>query len=124
MAIVEQEIPVAPPLHPMMHGEFEEKNIVTIDQFSRNDIEAVLSLGEVLASRMAQKPREVPPLLSQMVVKAVMFEDSSRTAGTFTSAAGYLGRTPNGPTSKPARRVRESHTWKRCAALRDRLIPC
>jgi len=74
---------------PMINASFQGKSILSIDQFTRDDIETVIHWAEKLAK--ARLERRIPQLLKGMVFKAVMFEDSSRTAGSFMSAAAYLG---------------------------------
>jgi aspartate carbamoyltransferase catalytic subunit len=79
----------------LINGNFGGKTLLSIEQLSRTDIELVLKL----AARFEQlhNQRKLPQLLTGRVVKAIMFEDSSRTADTYLSAAAYLGATPIQP---------------------------
>jgi aspartate carbamoyltransferase len=74
---------------PKIDGHFEGTNIISIDQFSRADIDHVHEAASAMEA--ARQHNSVPPLLGGRILRAVMFEDSSRTAGSFMSAAMYLG---------------------------------
>ncbi|MDB5164978.1 MAG: pyrB [Candidatus Saccharibacteria bacterium] len=86
---------------PRINGEFEGKNLLSIDQFAREDVETVLELaGSMEAAReafRADRTNKIPQILSGFVLKAVMFEDSSRTSDSYMSAAAYLGAIPIQP---------------------------
>ncbi len=83
---------------PKIEGEFEGKNLLSIDQFSRSDIEKVLSLTANIDAALDARDKEkhnpllrIPQLLSGFVFKALMFEASSRTADGYMAAAARLG---------------------------------
>lgn len=73
----------------MMNGAFQGKNFISIDQFTRADIDTLLDLA--LTMELAVIEKNVPQLMQGKVFKAVMFEDSTRTAGSFITAALRLG---------------------------------
>ncbi len=70
---------------PMIDNDFEGKNIISIDQFTRGDVEYFLDVtADMEAARHA---KAVPRLLGGKVLQAVMFEDSSRTSNAYLAAA-------------------------------------
>jgi aspartate carbamoyltransferase len=72
-----------------IHGNFQGKDIVSLDQFAVGDLYTVFDLalkmrGLVLASEPSQ-------ILAGKVVSLLFFEPSSRTFGSFASAVKRLG---------------------------------
>jgi aspartate carbamoyltransferase len=72
-----------------MNGAFQGKNFISIDQFNREDIDTLLDLASTM--ELAILENNVPQLMRGKVFKAIMFEDSTRTAGSFNTAALRLG---------------------------------
>lgn len=64
---------------------FKDKDIISIDEFSREEIEYILTV----AASLEKKPR--PTLLAGKILATLFFEPSTRTRLSFTSAMMRLG---------------------------------
>lgn len=73
----------------LIHGLFQHKDILSLDQFTAGDLYRLFTL----AGEMKRLVREHKPssLLAGYVVSLLFFEPSSRTFGSFASAIKRLG---------------------------------
>jgi aspartate carbamoyltransferase catalytic subunit len=72
-----------------IEGDFYGKDILTLDQFSREDLERVITLTREMKGRSLR--RELPNSLANLLVTLLFFEPSSRTIGSFDAATKRLG---------------------------------
>jgi aspartate carbamoyltransferase len=72
-----------------LEGEFAGKSIVSIDQFSRADVETVLSEAATMAELVRLSGRS--SLLHDKIVANLFYEPSTRTFLSFEAAAQRLG---------------------------------
>ena len=70
-------------------GDFHGKDILSLDQFSMEDLARVLALTREMKERSQR--RELPGLLANLLVTLLFFEPSSRTIGSFDAATKRLG---------------------------------
>ena len=70
-------------------GDFHGKDILSLDQFSREDLAQVIALTREMKGR-AQR-RELHNCLANLLVTLLFFEPSSRTIGSFDAATKRLG---------------------------------
>lgn len=72
-----------------INGSWQNKHIISVDQFSRQDLEELLDLARKLK---AEKDRgRVRKDLSGKIMAAIFYEASSRTFGSFITAMQRLG---------------------------------
>lgn len=73
----------------LINGNFKGKDILSIDQFSSNDIQKVFSVADEMKKIFeSKKPSD---LLSGHIIAAIFYEPSTRTFSSFTAAAKRLG---------------------------------
>ncbi|HEY4387023.1 MAG TPA: aspartate carbamoyltransferase [Ktedonobacteraceae bacterium] len=72
-----------------IQGDFNGKDIVSLDQFSASDLHTVFSLARQM-KQLAQY-NEPSHILEGLVVALLFFEPSSRTFGSFSAAVKRLG---------------------------------
>ncbi len=70
-------------------GSFKGKDIISIDQFSSEDIEIIFNKIHAMKALVINK--EPSTLLQGYVIALIFYEPSSRTFGSFSSAAKRLG---------------------------------
>jgi len=73
----------------MMKGNFEGKDILSLDQFSSDDLHTLFTLTHTM-KRIAVR-HEPSQLLAGHLVALLFFEPSSRTFGSFAAAVKKLG---------------------------------
>lgn len=74
---------------PAINGDFTDKHIVSIDQFSRNDVEMLMS-GSLEMLRMVDE-QGTANILDDLVFANLFYEPSTRTFLSFEAAAKRLG---------------------------------
>src|SRR5689334_12863968 len=70
-------------------GDFRGKDIVSLDQFTADDLLHVFRIAEEMKRRVLRK--EPTQLLAGYIVGLLFFEPSSRTYGSFSAAVKWLG---------------------------------
>lgn len=70
-------------------GDFRGKDIVSLDQFTADDLVHVFRIAEDMKRRVLRK--EPTQLLAGYIVGLLFFEPSSRTYGSFSAAVKWLG---------------------------------
>ena len=72
-----------------INGNFKGKDILSLDQFSPNDIKTVLKLAKKMkAIAVKAKPSKI---LAGNIVTLIFYEPSSRTFGSFGASVKHLG---------------------------------
>lgn len=72
-----------------INGNFKGKDILSLDQFSKNDFTALFKLAEKM--KLSAKNAKPMKLLSGNIVTLIFYEPSSRTFGSFAAAVKQLG---------------------------------
>ena len=72
-------------------GDFLHKHIVTVGQFSRDDLEALFSAAASLRKRVRQRDMGVSEIAKGSVMALLFFESSTRTDLSFQAAMRRLG---------------------------------
>ena len=72
-------------------GDFLHKHIVTVGQFSRDDLEALFSAAVSLRKRVRQRDMGVSEIAKGSVMALLFFESSTRTDLSFQAAMRRLG---------------------------------
>ena len=72
-------------------GDFLHKHIVTVGQFSRDDLEALFSAAVSLRKRVRQRDMGVSEIAKGAVMALLFFESSTRTDLSFQAAMRRLG---------------------------------
>ena len=76
---------------PVMNGEFVGKHVITVDQFTRKDLQTIFDAATSLKKRIRQGDRGVVELCSGKVMAMLFFESSTRTDMSFQAAMVRLG---------------------------------
>ncbi len=72
-------------------GDFLNKHIVTVGQFSRTDLEQLFAAASSLRTRVRQRDRGVGEIAAGTVMSLLFFESSTRTDLSFQAAMRRLG---------------------------------
>lgn len=72
-------------------GDFVGKHIITVDQFSRGDLQILFDAATSLRKRIRQSDRGLVELCSGKVMASLFFEASTRTDMSFQAAMRRLG---------------------------------
>ncbi|QBD82334.1 aspartate carbamoyltransferase [Ktedonosporobacter rubrisoli] len=84
------QVAVYPHTEPaMINGSFKGKDIVSLDQFTAEDLQVVFALTHKM--KQIALNNEASRLLEGFVISLLFFEPSSRTFGSFASAIKRLG---------------------------------
>jgi aspartate carbamoyltransferase catalytic subunit len=84
-AIVRQYIP------PSIDGNFVGKHIITVDQFTRRDLQTLFDATLSLKRRVRQRDRGLKEICAGSVMASLFFEASTRTDLSFQAAMRRLG---------------------------------
>ncbi len=76
---------------PKIDGDFLNKHIITVDQFTRKDLQVIFDAATSLKKRIRQSDRGVVELCSGKVMAMLFFESSTRTDMSFQAAMVRLG---------------------------------
>ncbi len=76
---------------PKIDGNFLGKHIVTVDQFSRQDLQILIDATSSLRKRIRQGDRGLVELCTGKVMATLFFEASTRTDMSFQAAMRRLG---------------------------------
>lgn len=74
-----------------INGDFVGKHIITVDQFTRNDLQIIFDAATSLKKRIRQNDRGVVEVCSGKVMATLFFEASTRTDMSFQAAMVRLG---------------------------------
>lgn len=72
-----------------INGDFKGKDILSLDQFSRSDIELLFQKASEMAEQVQQQKQS--DILKGTITTLLFYEPSSRTFGSFSSAIKRLG---------------------------------
>lgn len=76
---------------PIINGNFLNKHIITVEQFTRKDLQIIFDAAASLKKRIRQSDRGVVELCSGKVMASLFFEASTRTDMSFQAAMTRLG---------------------------------
>lgn len=76
---------------PMINGEFVGKHIISVDQFQREDLDALFSAASSIRRRIRHQDRGLTELCAGKVMASLFFEASTRTDMSFQAAMRRLG---------------------------------
>lgn len=76
---------------PLIDGDFLGKHIITVDQFTRKDLQIIFDATASLKRRLRQSDRGLVELCSGKVMAVLFFESSTRTDMSFQAAMRRLG---------------------------------
>jgi aspartate carbamoyltransferase len=76
---------------PAIDGDFVGKHIITVEQFSRKDLQVIFDATASLKKRIRQSDRGLVELCSGKVMATLFFEASTRTDMSFQAAMVRLG---------------------------------
>ena len=76
---------------PIINGNFLNKHIITVEQFTRKDLQIIFDAAASLKKRIRQSDRGVVELCSGKVMATLFFEASTRTDMSFQAAMTRLG---------------------------------
>jgi len=76
---------------PAIDGDFIGKHIITVEQFSRKDLQIIFDATASLKKRIRQNDRGLVELCSGKVMATLFFEASTRTDMSFQAAMVRLG---------------------------------
>lgn len=91
-----------------IHGDFTGKHIVTVEQFERQDLDALFGVAHQLRRRVVSHDRAVTGLAAGRVMASLFFEASTRTDISFQAAMRRLG----GEVVAPSGGVQFSSVYK------------
>lgn len=74
-----------------INGDFKGKHIVSVNQFTRSDLETIFNATASLRKRIHQNDRGLVELCSGKVMASLFFESSTRTDLSFQAAMRRLG---------------------------------
>ena len=74
-----------------INGDFSGKHILTVEQFSRNDLHILFDASTSLKQRSRQHDRSLTEICSGKVMATLFFESSTRTDLSFQAAMRRLG---------------------------------
>lgn len=72
-----------------IHGVWKSKHVVSVDQFTKGDLDRLLSLSATMKSDIRQG--KIHQELAGKIMAAIFYESSSRTFGSFITAMQRLG---------------------------------
>ncbi len=93
---------------PRLYGDYTGKHIVTVEQFERQDLQALFAVATQLRRRVASQDRSVMALAAGRVMASLFFEASTRTDISFQAAMRRLG----GEVVAPSGGVQFSSVYK------------
>ena len=76
---------------PPIDGSFVGKHIITVDQFTRNDLKIIFDAAASLKRRSRESDRGLVEVCSGKVMATLFFESSTRTDMSFQAAMRRLG---------------------------------
>ena len=76
---------------PAIHGEFQGKHIISVDQFQREDLDILFGAATSIRKRIRTHDRGLTELCAGKVMASLFFEASTRTDMSFQSAMRRLG---------------------------------
>lgn len=76
---------------PAIDGDFVSKHIITVEQFTRKDLQIIFDATASLKKRIRQNDRGLVELCSGKVMATLFFESSTRTDMSFQAAMVRLG---------------------------------
>lgn len=76
---------------PPIAGEFTGKHIVTVEQFSRADLDVIFDVTRRLRKGVHRGERAIPSLCANKVLAVLFYEASTRTDMSFQAAMSRLG---------------------------------
>lgn len=76
---------------PPIAGNFENKHILTVEQFARTDLEIIFSLTERIREGVRRGEAGIPALCANKVLAVMFFEASTRTDMSFQAAMSRIG---------------------------------
>lgn len=74
-----------------IHGDFVGKHIITVDQFSRKDLQTLFDATLSIKKRVRQRDRGLKEICAGSVMASLFFEASTRTDLSFQAAMRRLG---------------------------------
>ncbi|MCB9435645.1 MAG: aspartate carbamoyltransferase [Anaerolineales bacterium] len=76
---------------PTINGDFKGKHIITVDQFSKQDLQTIFDATVSIRKRVRQNDRGLSELCNGKVMASLFFEASTRTDLSFQAAMRRLG---------------------------------
>lgn len=76
---------------PKIQGEFQGKHIISVDQFSKPDLDTLFEAVRSIRRRMRQHDRGLTEICAGKVMASLFFESSTRTDMSFQAAMRRLG---------------------------------
>lgn len=76
---------------PPIHGEFEGKHIISVDQFDRSDLDILFDAARSIRRRLRHHDRGLKEICAGKVMASLFFESSTRTDMSFQAAMRRLG---------------------------------
>jgi aspartate carbamoyltransferase len=93
---------------PRIHGKFNGKHIITVEQFDREDLDQLFEVATALRRRVVSGDVQVSQLARGRVMASLFFEASTRTDISFQAAMRRLG----GEVVAPSGGVQFSSVYK------------
>jgi aspartate carbamoyltransferase len=76
---------------PAIDGDFQNKHIISVDQFGREDLEIIFNATKSIRRRIRTNDRGLTELCAGKVMASLFFEASTRTDMSFQAAMRRLG---------------------------------
>jgi aspartate carbamoyltransferase len=76
---------------PTINGDYTNKHIISVEQFSRPDLDLLFETTTSIRERVANKDRELSRVAEGRLMASLFFEASTRTDMSFQSAMRRLG---------------------------------
>lgn len=76
---------------PTINGDFKGKHIITVDQFTKQDLQTIFDATVSIRKRVRQNDRGLSELCNGKVMASLFFEASTRTDLSFQAAMRRLG---------------------------------
>lgn len=76
---------------PTINGDYTNKHIISVEQFSRQDLDLLFETTASIRERVASKDRELSRVAEGRLMASLFFEASTRTDMSFQSAMRRLG---------------------------------
>ncbi len=76
---------------PQIQGEFKGKHVISVDQFTKDDLDTLFDAARSIRRRMRQNDRGLTEICAGKVMASLFFESSTRTDMSFQAAMRRLG---------------------------------
>lgn len=76
---------------PKIAGDYSNKHILTVEQFTRADLDSIFQTTNKIREGVRRNERGIPDLCANKVLASLFFESSTRTDVSFQAAMARLG---------------------------------